>query len=159
MDGLEEFYPDRLASRILGMGDLMSMIEKAEDVLDQDEVMSTAKKMQSGKFDLFDFLKQLKQIKKLGPLENLLKMMPGASKMGLNKISVNPKDMLHLEAIILSMTDKEKKNPDIIKASRKIRIAKGSGRSVEEVNRLLKSFEQMKDMMKKFKSGNLKMPF
>lgn len=159
MDGLEEFHPDRMATRILGMGDLMTMIEKAESVIDEDEVMNAAKKMQNGKFDLEDFLSQLKQIKKLGPLENILKLIPGASKMGLNKVQINPKDMAHLEAIILSMTPKERKNPDIIKASRKIRIAKGSGRTVEEVNRLLKQFDQMKIMMKQMKNGNFKMPF
>ncbi len=159
MDGLEEFHPDRMATRILDMGDIMTMIEKAEAVIDQDEVMSAAKKMQNGKFDLEDFLSQLKQIKKLGPLENLLKLIPGASKMGLNKVQINPKDMAHLEAIILSMTPKERKNPDIIKATRKLRIAKGSGRTVEEVNRLLKQFEQMKTMMKQMKNGNFKMPF
>ena len=159
MDGLEEFHPDRMATRILGMGDLMTMIEKAESVIDQDEVMNTAKKMQKGNFDLEDFLSQLKQIKKMGPLENLIKLIPGAKKMGLNNVQINPKDMAHLEAIILSMTPKERKNPEIIKASRKIRIAKGSGRSVEEVNRLLKQFEQMKTMMKQFKNGNFKMPF
>ena len=159
MDGLEEFHPDRMATRILGMGDLMTMIEKAESVIDQDEVMNTAKKMQKGNFDLEDFLSQLKQIKKMGPLENLIKLIPGAKKMGLNNVQINTKDMAHLEAIILSMTPKERKHPEIIKASRKIRIAKGSGRSVEEVNRLLKQFEQMKTMMKQFKNGNFKMPF
>ena len=159
MDGLEEFHPDRMATRILGMGDLMTMIEKAEAVIDQDEVMNAAKKMQKGNFDLEDFLSQLKQIKKMGPLENLIKLIPGAKKMGLNNVQINPKDMAHLEAIILSMTPKERKHPEIIKASRKIRIAKGSGRSVEEVNRLLKQFEQMKSMMKQFKNGNFKMPF
>lgn len=159
LDGLEEFYPERMATRILGMGDIMTMIEKAEEVIDQDEVMNAAKKMQKGNFDLEDFLSQLKQIKKMGPLENLLKLIPGASKLGLNKVQINPKDMAHLEAIILSMTPKERKHPEIIKASRKIRIAKGSGRSVEEVNRLLKQFDQMKTMMKQFKNGNFKIPF
>lgn len=159
MDGLEEFYPDRMATRILGMGDLMSMIEKAEETIDKDEAMRAAKKMNSGKFDLEDFLSQLKQIKKLGPLENLLKLIPGASKLGLNKVKIDPKDMAHIEAIILSMTPYERKNPDVLKASRKIRIAKGSGRTVEEVNRLLKQFDQMKLMMKQMKSGNFKMPF
>lgn len=159
MDGLEEFYPERMATRILGMGDIMSMLEKAESVIDQDEAMEAAKKMQSGKFDLEDFLSQLKQIKKLGPLENLIKMIPGAKKMGLNDVKVNPKDMAHVEAIILSMTPYERRHPECLKATRKQRIAKGSGRSVEEVNRLLKQFEQMKVMMKQLKSGNLKMPF
>ncbi len=159
MDGLEEFYPERMATRILGMGDIMSMLEKAESVIDKDEAMEAAKKMQSGKFDLEDFLTQLKQIRKLGPLENLIKMIPGAKKMGLNDVKVNPKDMAHVEAIILSMTPYERRHPECLKATRKQRIAKGSGRTVEEVNRLLKQFEQMKVMMKQLKSGNLKMPF
>ena len=158
MDGLEEFYPDRMATRILGMGDLMSMVEKAENIIDKDEAEDLAKKMNSGKFDLEDFLSQLKQIRKLGPLENLIKLLPGARKMGLNNVKVDPKDMAHLEAMILSMTKEERRNPDIIKASRKIRISKGSGRSVEEVNRLLKQFEQMKQMMKQMKNGNFKFP-
>ncbi len=158
MDGLEEFHPDRLASRILDMGDLMSMIEKAENIMD-DEAIKAAEKMQKGKFDLEDFLIQMKQIKKLGPLENLIKMIPGAKKMGLSNIQINPKDLAHVEAIILSMTKEERRNPSILKAQRKIRIAKGSGRSVEEVNRLLKQFDQMKTMMKQFKNGNMKMPF
>lgn len=158
MDGLEEFYPERMATRILDMGDIMSMIEKAEDIMD-DEAISAAKKMQKGKFDLEDFLVQLKQIKKLGPLENIIKMLPGAKKMGLNNVQINPKDMAHIEAIILSMTPYERRHPEVLKASRKQRVAKGSGRSVEEVNRLLKQFEQMKIMMKQFNSGNFKMPF
>ena len=159
MDGLEEFYPERMANRILDMGDIMSMIEKAEGLMDEDELLKTAEKMNKGKFDLEDFLTQLNQIKKLGPLENLLKMIPGAKKAGLNNISIDPKQMAHIEAIILSMTKKERRNPDILKASRKKRIAEGSGRSVEEVNRLLKQFEQMKEMMKKMKNGNLNLPF
>ncbi|MBP3765575.1 MAG: signal recognition particle protein [Bacilli bacterium] len=159
LDGLEEFYPDRMATRILGMGDIMSMIEKAESVIDEEEAMKAAKKMQKGDFDLDDFLNQMKQIKKLGPLENLIKMIPGAKKMGLNNVQINPKDIAHIEAIILSMTMEERKNPSILKASRKLRIANGSGRSVEEVNRLLKQFEEMKKMMKMMKNGNFKMPF
>lgn len=159
MDGLEEFYPERMATRILGMGDIMTMIEKAESVIDEKEALASAKKMQQGKFDLEDFLSQLKQIKKLGPLENILKMLPGASKMGLNNVNINPKDLAHIEAIILSMTAQERKKPDILKATRKQRIAKGSGRTVEEVNRLLKQFDQMKVMMKQFQNGNLKLPF
>ena len=159
MDGLEEFYPERMASRILGMGDLMSIVEKAESVIDQDEALNTAKKMQKGNFDLEDFLKTFKQIKKMGPLENLIKLIPGAKKMGLNNVKIDPKDIAHIEAIILSMTPKERRNPEILKASRKQRIAKGSGRNVEEVNRLLKQFEEMKRMMKMMKNGNMKMPF
>ena len=159
LDGLEEFYPERMASRILDMGDLMSMVEKAESVIDEKEAEDLAKKMQKGKFDLEDFLKQMNQIKKLGPLENLIKLLPGANKRGLNNIQVNPKDMAHIEAIILSMTPYERKHPEVLKASRKMRIAKGSGRSVEEVNRLLKQFEQMKEMMKRLQNGSMKLPF
>ena len=159
LDGLSEFYPERMAERILDMGDIMSIAEKVESVIDEQEAKDAAKKMRSGKFDLEDFLTTLKQIKKLGPLENILKMLPQARKMGLNNVDINPKDMAHIEAIILSMTPKERKNPDIIKATRKQRIAKGSGRSVEEVNRLLNQFEEMKKMMKMVSSGNFKMPF
>lgn len=159
LDGLEEFYPERMATRILGMGDIMTMLEKAESVMDEEVAMKTAKKMQKGTFDLDDFLTQIQQIKKLGPLENLIKMIPGAKKMGLNNVKINPKDMAHIEAIIQSMTPEERQNPNILKASRKQRIAKGSGRSVEEVNRLLKQFEEMKKMMKMMQNGNFKMPF
>lgn len=159
MDGLEPFYPERMANRILDMGDLMSMIEKAEGVFDEEEALETAKKLQKGKFDLEDFLNQLNQVKKLGPLENLIKLIPGAKKMGLNNVNIDPKQMAHIEAIILSMTMEERRNPDILKASRKRRIASGSGRSVEEVNKLLKQFEQMKVMVKRMQSGNFKMPF
>ncbi len=159
MDGLQEFYPERIASRILDEGDIMSMIEKAEEAIDKDEMEDTAKKMQKGKFDLEDFLKTMKQIKKLGPLENLLKMMPGANKYNLKDVKIDPKEMAHIEAIILSMTPKERRHPEILKASHKIRIAKGSGRTVTEVNTLLKKFDQMKIMMKQMQSGNFKMPF
>ena len=159
MDGIEEFYPERMATRILGMGDIMTMLEKAESVIDEEEALKTAKKMQKGTFDLEDFLSQMNQIKKLGPLENLLKMLPGAKKMGLNDVKIDPKDMAHIEAIVLSMTPYERRHPEILKASRKIRIAKGSGRTVEEVNRLLNQFEQMKKMMKQMQNGNFKMPF
>ena len=159
MDGLEPFRPVSMANRILDQGDFMSIVDKAESLLDDEKALKTAEKMSRGKFDLEDFLAQLNQIKKLGPLEGILKMLPGAKKMGLNNINIDPKQMAHIEAIILSMTPKERKNPDIIKASRKKRIAKGSGLAVEDVNRLLKQFEQMKTMMKQFKNGNLKMPF
>lgn len=159
LDGLENFDPERMAGRILGMGDIISLVEKATEAIDEKEAMDTAKKMQSGKFDLEDFLKQMKQIKKLGPLENLIKLLPGAKKMGLNNINIDPKQMAHVEAIILSMTPKERRNPDIIKASRKTRIAKGCGLSVQEVNKLLMQFEEMKKMMKQMSSGNFKMPF
>ena len=159
LDGIMEFDADRMVGRILGEGDIQSLIEHAEEVLDKDIAMNTAKRLNSGKFDLEDFLLQLNQIKKLGPLENMLKLIPGAAKMGLNNVNIDPKDIAHIEAIIQSMTPKERKNPDIIKASRKQRIAKGSGTSVQDVNRLLNQFEMMKKMMKQFKNGNMKMPF
>lgn len=159
MDGLSEFYPERMAERILDMGDILSIAEKVNDVIDEDEAKDLTKKMQKGKYDLEDFLKNLKQIKKLGPLENMLKLIPGARKMGLNNINFDPKDLAHVEAIILSMTPYERKHPEVLKNSRKLRISKGSGRSVEEINRLLKQFEQMKVMMKQMSNGNFKMPF
>ncbi len=159
MDGLDTFDPERMAGRILGMGDIVSLVEKVQSEIDEKEAEKAAKKMQSGKFDLEDFLSQMKQIKKLGPLENLIKLIPGAKKMGLNDVKIDPKQMAHIEAIIQSMTPKERRNPDIIKASRKTRIAAGCGLSVQEVNKLLTQFEQMKKMMKQMSNGNMKMPF
>ncbi len=159
LDGLENFYPERMASRILGMGDIISMVEKVQEQIDEKEAIDLAKKLKKGKFDLNDFLNQLGQIKKMGPLENLLKLIPGASKMGLNNISIDPKQLSHIEAIIQSMTEEERSNPDIIKASRKIRIAKGCGLEVSDVNRLLNQFDSMKKMMKQMNNGNFKMPF
>ena len=159
LDGIMEFDVDRMVGRILGEGDIQSLIEHAEEVIDKDVAMNAAKKMNSGKFDLEDFLEQLHQIKKLGPLENMLKLIPGASKMGLNNINIDPKQLSHIEAMIQSMTRKERHHPEIIKASRKQRIAKGSGTSVQEVNKLLEQFEMMKKMMKQIKNGNMKLPF
>ena len=160
MDGLTEFHPDRMANRIIGMGDVISLVEKVESEIDEKEAIKAAKKMTSGNFDLEDFLDQLNQIRKLGPLENLLKMLPGAKKMGLNDVQIDPKQMAHIEAIILSMTPEERHNPDIIKASRKERIANGCGLTVTDVNRLLKQFEEMKKMMKMLGNNkNFKLPF
>ena len=159
MDGLTEFYPDRMANRIIGMGDVISLVEKVQNEIDEKEAEKLAKKMKKGNFDLEDFLSQLNQIKKLGPLENLIKLIPGAKKMGLNNVNIDPKQMKHIEAIILSMTKEERQNPNILKANRKQRIAKGSGRTVTEVNALLNQFEQMKQMMKMVSNGNFKMPF
>ena len=159
MDGLSEFHPDRMASRILGMGDILSLVEKVSDEINEKDAEDMVKKMSKGTFDLEDFLNQLKQIKKLGPLENLLKLLPGAKKMGLNNVKVDPKKMAHTEAIILSMTPYERKHPEILKASRKQRIAKGSGTTVTEVNQLLNQFEEMKKMMKMMGKGNFKLPF
>ncbi len=159
MDGLSLFDPTRMADRILDMGDILSIAEKVEETIDMDEANDLAKKMKKGKYDLEDFLNNLHQIKKLGPLENLLKLIPGARKSGLANIEINPKDMAHIEAIVLSMTPYERRHPEILKFSRKKRIAAGSGRSVEEVNRLIKQFEQMKQMMKMMSNGNFKLPF
>ena len=159
MDGLSTFDPERMANRILDMGDILSIAEKAEGLMSEEEAKMQASKMMKGKFDFEDFLKTMNQIKKLGPLENMLKLIPGARKMGLNEININPKDMAHVEAIILSMTPYERKHPEVLKASRKIRIAKGSGMKVEDVNRLINQFEQMKQMMKHMQNPNFKMPF
>lgn len=159
MDGLSSFDPKRMADRILDMGDILSIAEKVEESIDIDEASDLAKKMQKGKFDLEDFLNTMKQIKKLGPLENLLKMIPGARKAGIANVQIDPKEMANLEAIILSMTPYERRHPEEIKHSRKQRISKGCGRGVEEINRLLSQFEQMKKMMKQFSNGNMKMPF
>lgn len=159
LDGLREFNPERMAERILDMGDILEIAQKVEGVFNEEDAKADMAKMRKGKYDLEDFLNNLYQIKKLGPLENILKMLPGARKMGLNNISINPKDMAHIEAIITSMTPYERRHPEILKASRKQRIAKGCGRSVEEVNRLLNQFENMKKMMKEISNGNMKMPF
>ena len=159
MDGLTPFYPDRMASRILGMGDILSIVEQVQSEIDEKEAEATAKKMMKGNFDLEDFLVQLNQIKKLGPLENLLKLLPGAKKMGLNNVNIDPKIMKRTEAIVLSMTPEERRDPSILKASRKKRIADGSGTTVTDVNKLLTQFEEMKKMMKMMGNGNFKMPF
>lgn len=159
MDGLSLFDAQRMANRILDMGDILSIAEKAEGLMSEDETKNLSKKMLKGKYDFEDFLNTMKQIKKLGPLENLLKLIPGARKMGLNNVSIDPKEMAHVEAIILSMTPYERKHPEVLKAQRKIRIANGSGMKVEDVNRLINQFEQMKKMMKSMSNGNMKMPF
>ncbi len=159
MDGLTPFYPERMASRILGMGDILSIVEQVQSEIDEKEAETTAKKMMKGNFDLEDFLNQLNQIKKLGPLENLLKLLPGAKKMGLNNVNIDPKIMKRTEAIVLSMTPEERRDPSILKASRKKRIADGSGTTVTDVNKLLNQFEEMKKMMKMMGNGNFKMPF
>ena len=159
LDGLSEFNPNRMAERILDMGDILSIAEKVEEVISEEEAKLDVAKMRKGKYDLEDFLNNLNQIKRLGPLENILKMLPQARKMGLNNIAIDPKDMAHIEAIITSMTPYERKHPEILKASRKQRISKGCGRSIEEINRLLNQFESMKKMMKDISNGNMKLPF
>ena len=159
MDGLSEFHPDRMASRILGMGDILSIVEKVTTEIDEKDAEAMVKKMTKGNFDLEDFLNQLKQVKKLGPLENIIKLLPGAKKMGLNNVKIDPKKMAHTEAIVLSMTPYERKHPEVLKASRKRRSAKGSRPSVTQENQLLNQFEEMKKMMKMMGNGNFKFPF
>ena len=159
LSDIEVFNPERMTSRILGMGDILSIVEQVQSEIDEKEAEKTAKKMMKGNFDLEDFLNQLNQIKKLGPLENLLKLLPGAKKMGLNNVNIDPKIMKRTEAIVLSMTLEERRDPSILKASRKKRIADGSGTTVTDVNKLLNQFEEMKKMMKMMGNGNFKMPF
>ena len=151
MEDLEPFYPDRMASRILGMGDVLSLIEKAQEAYDEKQAMEMAQKMRNNDFTLEDFLDQMQQIKKMGPLKDLIGMIPGMSQLNLNDVDVDPKAMAHIEAIIQSMTKEERQNPSILNGPRKKRIANGSGRTIAEVNRLLKQFEEMKKMMKQVK--------
>lgn len=153
IEDIELFHPERLTSRILGMGDVVSLVEKAKDAIDEDEAKSLEEKIRTQKFDLEDFRKQLQAIKKLGPLKNILKMIPGVGDIG--DMAPAEKEMKRVEAIIQSMTKEEKKNPDILKASRKQRIARGSGVEVADVNKLLKQFDQMKQMMKMFSGGKM----
>ena len=153
IEDIELFHPERLTSRILGMGDVVSLVEKAQEAIDEDEAKSLEEKIRTQKFDLEDFRKQLQAIKKLGPLKNILKMLPGVGDIG--DLAPAEKEMKKVEAIIQSMTKEEKKNPDILKASRKQRIAKGSGVEVADINKLLKQFEQMKQMMKMFAGGKM----
>ncbi|MGX9133637.1 signal recognition particle protein [Rummeliibacillus sp. JY-2-4R] len=149
MDALEPFHPERMASRILGMGDVMSLIEKAQATVDAEKAKELEEKFKTQSFTLDDFLEQMGQVRKLGPLDEILKMLPGANKIkGLENAKIDEKHIGHIEAIILSMTPAEKTNPEIINASRKKRIAKGSGSSVQDVNRLIKQFDDMKKMMK-----------
>lgn len=164
---LEPFHPDRLASRILGMGDVLSLIEKAQASFDENKLKNLEKKIKTQDFNLEDFLDQLEQMKNMGPLSSILEMMPGMNNKQLKNLSVDEKELVHIEAIIQSMTAEERKNPSIIKGSRRKRIAKGSGTSVQAVNKLLKQFQQTKKMMKQMsgmekglkKGGKFKLPF
>lgn len=159
----EVFHPDRMAGRILGMGDILSLIEKTEQAFDEKEAEKLAKKFKKNQFDLNDFLNQLQQIKKMGPLDKILGMIPGVNMKALKNANLDGKELKHIEAIIYSMTPREREKPVIINGSRRLRIAKGSGTSVQEVNRLLKQFEDMKKMMKKMSKSNFmkgnKLPF
>lgn len=153
LDQLEAFHPERMASRILGMGDVLSLIEKAETQVDEKKAKEMEEKIKSMSFTFEDFLEQMDQVKNMGPLDELINMMPGANKMkGMKNLQVDDKQLSHVEAIIQSMTQQERVEPSVINASRKKRIAKGSGTSVSQVNRLLKQFEEMKKMMKQMTS-------
>ena len=166
LDDLELFYPDRMASRILGMGDVLTLIDKAQEAFDEKKALELEKKIKSQTFDLNDFLDQFQQMKNMGPIDQLLGMMPGVDKKALKNISIDEKKMVQTEAIIKSMTMRERERPDIINFSRRKRIAEGSGTTVSQVNALLKQFEQMQKMMKQFsnpkklkKLGGFKLPF
>lgn len=156
--GLEDFYPDRMAGRILDLGDLQSLFEQAQRTLDQDSMEDAVQRLKKGEFTLDDFLKQMRQVKKLGSMQNILGMIPGMGKYKeqLKDIDFDSKEMKHIEAIIQSMTAAERRNPDILNGSRRKRIAAGSGTHVQEVNRLMKQFTEMRKQMKKMK--NSKMP-
>ncbi|MGY0756666.1 signal recognition particle protein [Staphylococcus haemolyticus] len=157
MDGLELFHPERMASRILGMGDVLSLIEKAQQDVDQEKAKDLEQKMRNSTFTLDDFLEQLDQVKNLGPLDDIMKMIPGMNKMkGMDKLNMDEKQIDHIKAIIQSMTPSERENPAVLNVSRKKRIAKGSGRSLQEVNRLMKQFNDMKKMMKQFSGAGRK---
>jgi|CXWK01.1.fsa_nt_gi signal recognition particle subunit SRP54 len=154
LNAIEVFHPDRMASRILGMGDVMTLIEQAQSEMDMEEAQRAGAKLASGEFDLDDFLKQLQQIKKMGPIGKLLEMVPGMSKMaGDVDLSSAEKDLKRIEAMIQSMTVEERHHPRVLKASRKRRIAAGSGTSVQEINVLLKQHREMQEMMKQFQKG------
>ncbi|CAH2212957.1 signal recognition particle protein [Tepidibacter aestuarii] len=168
LDDLEAFHPDRMASRILGMGDVLSLIEKAEQAIDVKKAKELEAKIKNQEFDFEDFLTQMEQVKSLGPLNKIMEMIPGMSgAKELKNVSFDDKEIRRIEAIIKSMTKKERKNPSILNASRRRRIANGSGTKVQEVNRLVKQFEQTKKMMKQFgdleksmkKGGKMKLPF
>ncbi|SEP56433.1 signal recognition particle protein [Piscibacillus halophilus] len=167
LDQLEAFHPDRMASRILGMGDVLSLIEKAETEVDEKKAKEMEQKMRDMSFTFEDFLEQMEQVRNMGPLDDLMSMMPGANKMkGMKNMQLDEKQIDHVEAIIQSMTKQERVDPSVINASRKKRIAKGSGTSVSQVNRLLKQFNEMKKMMKQMmggkkgkKKGGLNFPF
>ena len=150
LDAIEPFYPDRMASRILGMGDVLTLVEKAQDAFDEKQAAELEKKMRAGKMDLNDFLDQLKQVKNMGSIQDVMGMIPGIDKKALANAKVDEKAFARLEAIILSMTPEERRKPEIIKYSRKKRIAAGCGMKIEEVNRLLKQFDQTQRMMKQF---------
>jgi signal recognition particle subunit SRP54 len=150
LSDIEVFHPERMASRILGMGDMLSIIEKAEEAFDEEEALKLEKKLKKQEFDLDDYLMQLRKIKKMGSFSSILKMIPGMSQ--LKDVKVDDKEFVKIEAIICSMTAKEKRNTKLLNGSRRLRIAKGSGTTVQDVNKFIKSFEMTQSMMKKMKN-------
>jgi signal recognition particle subunit SRP54 len=157
-EALEEFHPERMAGRILQMGDVVTLVEKAQSAFDEAEAKKLEKKVRKEGMDLNDFLSAMRQVQKLGPLEGILKMLPGVNSKMLKQANLDPKRMKHVEAIVLSMTPEERRNPGIINGSRRSRIARGSGRPTNEVNRLLEQFRDMQKMMKKASTGGMRMP-
>jgi signal recognition particle subunit SRP54 len=155
LDQFERFHPDRMAQRILGMGDVLSLIEKAEKQYDEDEAKALERKLRRNEFTLEDFLNQLRQIRKMGPLTNLLGMMPGLAGQQLKNMKVDERELDRVQAIILSMTPEERRRPELIKGSRRLRIAKGSGTSVQHVNQLVKQFDQMRKVMRQLGKGKM----
>ena len=155
LDRFEVFHPDRMAQRILGMGDVMTLIEKAEGQFDADEAAELERKMRKNEFTLEDFLKQLKQIRKMGPLSSILGMMPGFAGQQMKNMKVDERELDRIEAIVLSMTPEERRRPELINGSRRLRIAKGSGTNVQAVNRLVKQFGQMRKVMKQMAGGKM----
>ena len=147
MSDIEEFHPDRMASRILGMGDVLSIIERAEETFDEEEALKMEKKLRKQKFDLEDYLAQLRQVKKMGSFSSILKMLPGMG--NLKNIQIDDKEFDKVEAMICSMTLEERRNPKILNGSRRLRIAKGSGTTVQDINKFINSFEMTQKMMKK----------
>jgi signal recognition particle subunit SRP54 len=155
LDQFERFHPDRMAQRILGMGDVMSLIEKAEQQYEEDEAKELERKLRKNEFTLEDFLKQLKMIRRMGPLQSLLGMMPGLAGNELSRMKVDERELDRVEAIILSMTPEERRRPDLIKGSRRLRIARGSGTNVQAVNQLVKQFDQMRKVMRQLGRGKM----
>jgi signal recognition particle subunit SRP54 len=155
LDAFERFHPNRMAQRILGMGDVLTLIEKAEKQFDEKQAAELERKIRKQQFTFDDFLDQMQQVRRMGPLTNLLKMMPGAGQLGLGELRVDEKDLDRIQAIVTSMTPEERRNPDIIDGSRRRRIARGSGTTVQAVNQLIKQFGQMKKMMRQLQQGKM----
>jgi signal recognition particle subunit SRP54 len=155
LDQFERFHPDRMAQRILGMGDVMSLIEKAEAQIEEDEAKELERKMRRNEFTLEDFLKQLKTVRRMGPLQSIMGMIPGLAGHQLANMKVDERELDRVEAIILSMTPEERRRPELIKGSRRLRIAKGSGTNVQAVNQLVKQFDQMRKLMRQIGRGKM----